>query len=239
MSLLLLGAGPQAESSIPASLYVSLKAAWQLSNALGGDSSGNGNTLTVNGSGLSTFSGVTGTATQTDGTSSMSRASGVVTTGALSVSLWYYLASDNNSTQAFWGQEDESNVIGLRFTSNRGSRCPQIILNVAGTGTSSIINVGFTLATWHHAVMTYDGAGTGKLYVDGVYVNTVSATADYGANTALMTFPVSGQTLKSGGAMQLVYEWNKALTDGGVALNATAGGEVALLYNNGAGLSLF
>lgn len=90
-----------------------------------------------------------------------------------------------------------------------------------------------TQNAWHHVVGVHDGT-TLKLYYDGVLrasgtplTFVVSDAMSVGSRTSAEVLP---------GRMDSTYGWSRALTDGGVSVGQTAGGEVAALYNGGAAL---
>ena len=103
---------------------------------------------------------------------------------------------------------------------------------------TSVVTIG---TEWTHVIGTYDGANM-KIYVNGVYE---AATARTGAifNNSSVLFQLgvqntNGSTYYSffNGKKDEIALWSRALTDGGVSVGQTAGGEIAQLWNGGAGL---
>lgn len=92
--------------------------------------------------------------------------------------------------------------------------------------------------TWHHIVCTF-GSGGMKVFVDGIYranhANTNPVTVEI--TSAYIGRMTSGLWFK--GRKDELALWSKTLTDGGVALNQTAAGEVAELHNSGAGIEIW
>lgn len=91
-------------------------------------------------------------------------------------------------------------------------------------------------SNWHHVVVSYNGTH-GKVYVDGVLESITAMSGDIGVNAN--SFKIGARNSGSNrwnGTIDEVALFNEALTDGGVAATETAGGQVAELYNSGAGL---
>ena len=89
------------------------------------------------------------------------------------------------------------------------------------------------LQGWHHHVVTYDGS-TAKYYLDGVFEGSVSKNI---GNIAVATLSVSA-TYEFGGYMSDVALFDTALTDGGVSVGDTVGGEIDSLSNSGKPLDI-
>ena len=91
---------------------------------------------------------------------------------------------------------------------------------------------------WTNVIFTYDGSSdaTGcKMYINGSLVTTTTTENNYTAmgnkSSDLKIGARSGKEFD--GKMSNVQIWSGTLTDGGVSVGATAGGEVATIYNNG------
>ena len=82
--------------------------------------------------------------------------------------------------------------------------------------------------------MTYDG-NFAKVYLNGVLRATQTSGANYAGTSFVLGNNPTNQSLGWNGAMQLCGVWSKKLTDGGVGTGTAATGEVAALYNLGAG----
>jgi hypothetical protein len=100
-----------------------------------------------------------------------------------------------------------------------------------------------TVDTWHHIVVTYaGGAGALKMYVDGKYKHTITAT-DVGSMASAITsktpligvkgFGTSDNINGFNGQIDDVLLYTKVLSDGGIADEADAKGEIARIYNAG------
>ena len=82
--------------------------------------------------------------------------------------------------------------------------------------------------------------GVSRIFFDGVYDNFASL-ADFNSLLTDIWFGTN-QSTPAGwyldGLLDEVNIWNRAVSYGGVAKGETAGGEVAELWNGGAGLEL-
>lgn len=105
-------------------------------------------------------------------------------------------------------------------------------IGASGAAEARIDSTATTLldGTWHHVVVTYDGAGTAsglKLYVDGVEGHTVVADALAGNATDNLNSMLMGRWGGSGlflnGYLDEISMWDKELTQA----------EVTELYNSG------
>jgi hypothetical protein len=95
---------------------------------------------------------------------------------------------------------------------------------------------------WHNVIPVYDqSAPSIKLYVDGVYEAT--ATVPVGTFNSSTVAPMQfGRRADLAGAyggwLDEVNTFRRILTDGGISLGQVAGGEIAELWNGGAGIEL-
>ena len=129
----------------------------------------------------------------------------------------------------------------IRIGDNSGS--------LSTTGGLTAMSTG----AWHHIVGSYDGTDL-NLYLDGILDSQTSPAITIHWPDGAFGFPVPGQlyfgadktnSLNCGstcadrnfffGLIDEINIWDRALTDGGVAVGNTAGGEIAQLYNNGNG----
>lgn len=95
-----------------------------------------------------------------------------------------------------------------------------------------------TQNAWNHMVGIYDGTNT-KWYINGVLrgkvADTGPTTSAYNLSFGVRASGLGGTSWFQGKLDEICF-WDRPLTDGGVALDATATGEVAELYNSGSGL---
>ncbi|MDH3975628.1 MAG: LamG domain-containing protein [Deltaproteobacteria bacterium] len=95
---------------------------------------------------------------------------------------------------------------------------------------------------WHHILCIFDqSAETAAIYIDGILeVLDNSPTGTFNkTSTANFRFgTMDDGSGPYGGLLDEVNIWSRALSDGGVAVGQTAGGEVAQLYNSGTGIEL-
>lgn len=93
------------------------------------------------------------------------------------------------------------------------------------------------LNQWSHLVGIFDGTNV-KIYVDGIlrYKNSSSGptTSSYNTKFGVRASGLGG-TAWFNGRIDEVGFWERALTDGDVTVGSVATGEIAELYNSGAG----
>ena len=100
----------------------------------------------------------------------------------------------------------------------------------------TLLTTPYNDGSWHHVVCVYDGSDTGTLniYVDGVlqtfYIGTIPAIAYHDAH-----FPSIGSSQYA--EFSEFYYYTGAIDEVGFWTRALDGGDVALLYNGGDGLS--
>jgi len=205
------------------------------------DISANGHSFANNGT-VSQTTGLIGNAAGFPGTAGnyLSNASAFIASGAFSVSLWVN-ATVFPTGANFWAQGNGSTAnqfLGV-FTTGRVKAIG--FSASAGTGTALAFTTTMpSTGTWHHIVGVFDGATTADLYIDGVYV----ATYGVGSFAAGSTQQVIGSDMTGGvsvltGSIDLVGIYSRALSNGGITLGQTAGGEIAQLYNSGAGYNAY
>ena len=89
---------------------------------------------------------------------------------------------------------------------------------------------------WVHVVITRNG-NTHSLYENGVLKVQTSITNPKDLNLRAWFCGRERDTFgRFNGRQDETGFWTKALSDGGVSVGSTAGGEIADLYNGGAGL---
>jgi len=152
-----------------------------------------------------------------------------VTSGNFSASLWINATSAAGSpgllvqahqtvTDTFVGKQ-ELLIFSSKFTFSMDN------------ATITQDTAAVTLNAWNHVVGVYDGTKQ-YLFVNGTLKASAAVTPDYTQLDAVYL----GSSLVSA----LIDEagiWNRALSFGGVSVGQVATGEVAALYNNGAGVT--
>ena len=139
---------------------------------------------------------------------------------------------------------DSNSTLFSTDTDNTGTRGFQCLINPDGAiqlfdGTSSYFSATglISASTDHHIIFVLNGSSS-KVYIDGVL--RLNASASFGNVSKPLIIGQRSSTTPQNfidGVIDEADGWTKALTDGGVALNITAGGEVAQLYNSGNGLA--
>ena len=160
----------------------------------------------------------------------------VINDDVFSISLWYrpFRIDETSHLVQCRDVADEGWIVQVDASAN--------IKFKIGDGTDTVTldsGANAVAGTWHHILVTYaGGAGAIKMYVDGVYKNTASAT-DVGNMSSVsskmrigarsFTSPINGAQ----GAIDDVLYYTDVLSDGGISDEATAKGEVARIYNAG------
>lgn len=151
--------------------------------------------------------------------------------GNFSVSIWIYM----NTLQTYYGIIESNPQPGNDGWYLLGKVDGALALVLPGhdwpTTATGLISTG----SWHHIVFTHT-SDDWRMYVNGVC--RLITTRDWGDTPGNLYVANNLGNLASRGMNGKADEiaiWDKVLTDGGVALNATAEGEVAELYNSGDG----
>ena len=110
-----------------------------------------------------------------------------------------------------------------------------IIVNPATSGASPSVTFSYADGKWHHYILNFDGSGV-SMYIDGVLVARQARSGTLRNGTTFTAIGnVSGLNSNAGatGEFSNFIAYERTLTDGGVSVGNTAGGEIATLYNNG------
>lgn len=234
-----------------------LQATYNL-NSNADDSSGNGNHGTVVNAILNTIDPKRGSGCYTfNGTNAYIELP-LLNFDEIGISTWFRRASldTSNADTVFGGWKSNPDVqlqegfdVG-RFVSSASTfiRSPLVTKTSGGVKTSlgetNIYDIGDTVGVWVHNIMTYNKTtGKHKVFVAGVLRGIFSHPA---GNTIvpLASFAdmhIGHSRVNTGyfhGDIDIVNVWNRPLTDGGVLVDETAGGEVAQMYNLGRGFEL-
>ena len=157
------------------------------------------------------------------------------------------LNSATSYSISFWYREDshtpgQANTASVFLFSSRTAFGPYLqtyathFIFISDANQSSA-NAGYrpSADVWHHAVLTF-GNSTSKVFLDGVFkasaavAATTAAIAGNGFQIGKRSSGFSATEVMDG-YMDDFAIFSEELTDGGVSLNATAGGQVADLYN--------
>ncbi|MCP4411346.1 MAG: LamG domain-containing protein, partial [Gammaproteobacteria bacterium] len=161
-------------------------------------------------------------------------------TGAITLSMWVKMDAAGNqgfmskSLTPYFGSGNQKYF-------NIGVLNPDIYWQIGNGTIGRNASYGFASymdGNWHHVVGTFDGTldpDNIRLYIDGVYVDASTAAFDTIKGDSVYPLCISDRTkvYDSGMEMANAQIWDSNLTDGGVAVSAVAGGEIATLYNNG------
>ncbi len=210
------------------------KGAWPMDEVSGTtvtDSSGNGNTGTMEGTnaGTNVVSGKFNNARSFNGSNNdidAGNASPLGIGGALTVEVW-----ENMTTTGYYPRM-VSNVSacctynGYELLFN-GSNPPTPFLELANNGTETTVTAASTVAInsgWHHIVGTYDGTYA-RIYIDGNLSNTAQLNQAIGVSTTNLQI---GHWINGGSS----YYFPGQLDDVRIYNRALSAAEITDLYNN-------
>lgn len=100
-------------------------------------------------------------------------------------------------------------------------------------GSQLSTNTTLTSNTWYHLAATCTSAGAAKVYIDGVLKASGSVTYNSVAGVNTLTVGRGGTTEFIPAKIDEAAVWDEVLSDGGVSVGSTAGGDIATLYNSG------
>jgi hypothetical protein len=156
---------------------------------------------------------------------------------AFSASFWVKVESDpaNNTDYSIlgkWGQNQHGYLI--QYSDVGGTKKVRVFTSSTTTGvTEANANVTLTSGTFFHVAVTYNGTNSVKIYVNGTDVTTANTSAaSIFDNTA--AFELGAHVNDSGSQ---VSNYDGLLDEVGVWTRVLSAGEIAVLYNNGNGLS--
>ena len=160
-------------------------------------------------------------------------------TGTMTASAWVK-TTETGSFEMVLGKDAISPATSRSFMLYRSTNYARFLVFPTSGGNSlvtstSVINDG----NWHHMVGVNDGTDL-KIYVDGVLeaVNSGGGGSTLGGTTGELNIgrrpSAPAHRGYWTGNIDEVSLWNTALTDGGVSVGQTAGGQIAQIYNSGA-----
>ncbi len=122
-------------------------------------------------------------------------------TEAFTIALWVNAKNGGNRTIFGKGLGGSSNwEYSMRLAGANGLNPHFVYWNTTGQGTISLTSTQeLTLNRWHHLTLTYDGAGTAYIYMDGNVTGSYSGTPDTLQNRA-NSLNIGGGYFNSGAA---------------------------------------
>jgi len=196
-------------------LLAGLQAFYKLTDP--SDSSGNNNTLTVNGN-VTFDTGKVGLAAGFDGSSNLSVSMGNLPQGSQdrTISFWFKSSKIGAQVPMYYGTPSGGELVLFYVASNT------VIVSPYGDGvySSETVNDG----NWHHILFETNNQ-TWLLYIDGVLKDSQYRNTSTNGTTLTIGTGPDGST---DGQIDAVGIWNRALNDA----------EVSALYNSGNGLEL-
>lgn len=151
--------------------------------------------------------------------------------GAVSISCWVKVRTEIAAGTWFfvWQASATSQVAyDIRYDFNAGSRRVGFERTKIGSGAAQTVNSTITLgtSTFHHLVLTYDGA-TVTGYIDGASVGTIASSGN-GVSATTSQFSLGSD----GGSFASAYMDETSLYS-----RALSAAEVLQIYNGGLGMS--
>ena len=152
------------------------------------------------------------------------------------ISFWFKLDNTSSFQSLFgaWSGPTSQNAIYFDGSANITHR-----YRVASSPKSTTSSAFTADTNWHHYAVTLTQSGSNliaKAYLDGVYKSTVSnaiTMSGFSQSNNSYIGLRNGSTGYLDGKMDEVAIFGSALSDGGVSIGQTAGGDIATLYNSG------
>lgn len=165
-----------------------------------------------------------------DGTNDYMETGATIVTGTSPISLsgWVYLTStpsNYDQALAIRGSTTWHTARMLGFVSGR------LHFNTFASelrGTTSV-----SVNTWHHIAATSTSSGAARIYLNGVLEASGSVTYNSVASGNTFVIARGGVSEYLPAKIDEVAIWGSVLSDGGVSVGQTAGGDIATLYNSG------
>ena len=153
--------------------------------------------------------------------------------GAYTIAAWVYATQNKEQTIFGFGTYSTAAYIHMSLRVNGDIRYGIHTYDIDTTPSTAYLN------NWRLIIMTHSG-GTHKHYYDGVLVASFTRTVNIGTNLTPYIGAegsLNANWFLKGRADELAL-WSRALTDGDIAVGQTATGEIAELWNGGAGIEL-
>jgi hypothetical protein len=199
-------------------LLAGLQAFYKLSDT--SDSSGNNNTLTVNGN-VQFDTGKIGLAAGFDNSSYLTQALDLSTPDAFTISCWIKKAVSSGA-KIILSVSSQDGPLDVYTGPSHGNG-----LQASFTNASAFCDLPLSENEWKHFTFIRDKvSNVSKIYMNGV--DSYTSTAPSFTNANGISFGSSFGNIASDGSIDAVGIWNRALNEG----------EVAALYNSGNGLEL-
>lgn len=184
-------------------------------------------------SAISAVSGGGGSFTNTrslsfDGTDDYALASSLSGHAApFTLSFWFY--SSNNITMVPFHYQ---NNLWFRMVIRSGG-----VVRFYGTSdVNTPTTGGWVLNQWNHFAATVDVSGNVNLYLNGTYDSTHTGSSMSAVTSDFMVgaqWNLGSPITEFNGQLDEIATWNAVLSNGSASVGATAGGDIAAIYNSG------
>jgi hypothetical protein len=215
---------------------------------MGDNNSGSGTTITDQGSGGNDATLVNGPTFSTDvpvapsfnnsgslsydGTDDYALASSLSGHAApFTMSFWFY--TTNDAVMVPFHYQDNLWFRMVLRSSSDGRR-----IRFYGSNESNKTSTGgWVSGQWNHFAATVDSSGNTDLYLNGTYDSTHT---EGGISAVTSNFMIGAQWYNGSpisefnGQLDEIATWNAVLSNGSASVGATAGGDIAAIYNSGA-----
>jgi len=155
------------------------------------------------------------------------------------------LNSVSNVSYSFWYKTSNTGKVGIIGNNSRASVYHWDDGNLYAWPMGSLglhtVSPKPSLGSWHHVAQTFN-AGTSLLYIDGIYISSVSTSSTTASDAGGLVGNSSrnyrvGNNSFAGYGEAVVDEvaiFSSTLSDGGgLSIGDTAGGDIADIYNSG------
>ena len=147
-------------------------------------------------------------------------------TGDFTLSIWFKPNVSVNYKELWTAHNGGGWLMYLGSSNKFGFYGDQTLLNSAGT---------LTLDAWNHGAVIRTSTKL-KLYLNGnkIKETTISSTATFNKESSITVgMGKAGNNGAYNGEVDEASLWTSALSDGGVSVGSSAGGDIASIYNSG------
>lgn len=206
------------------------------------DSSGNGNNITGVGNTFSASIKKLGTHSAHFETNDYAqRGAQIFSAYPFTLSCWFKKDDTDDTGALVWlGDASADNVYYMISATSSPFAGTITARNTSTKSNDSVTTIEDT--DWHFLVGNFASNTSRKLYLDGKYEAEGTDSVIYSAMVDRISFAAMRRLTPAqfyDGHIDDIAVWSRPLTDGGISIGETAGGEIATLWNGGAGVEDF